>query len=143
MDPTEEGFVLRWGSTRLKVKSAGYKRVHRLVQLMSPRRRADLWYFDDRESLPLLPDHVKAVLLEAWTELSEELGATTDTIAQAVEALHPHESDRKSYALAAKDHGDLFGCLMQRFSGREPDVRLLVYRRHFDGKPRPMEQERA
>ena len=136
MDATEEGFVLRWGSTRLKVKSAGYRHVHRLVQGITPRRMADLWYFGDSSPVPLLPEHVRLELLTAWEDLSREEGSTHVAFVLGQADLRKHGADRKAYAIAAKAYGDLFGCLMQAYTGREPDLRLVVYRRRFDGRPR-------
>jgi RNA ligase len=134
MDHTEEGFVLRWGDLRLKVKSSEYLRVARLIAGMTDRAVADLWYAGRLDLLAPLPEEHRGFAMELMERLDEELvgvGAEYTTAWAAVADL----PDRKAVALAVQGQ-PLFGAVMQRFGGRVPDLKLEVYRRRHDARPR-------
>lgn len=139
MDSQQEGFVARWGDTRLKVKSGEYRRVHRLLMGFNQRRVGDAWYAGATEWFAELPATHRA-MAEAWVEeFDVKAEYVREFVAHAAELAQRHNDDRAACARwlkkAAPDH---FALVMQLLYGKgEPDYRAQAYRQRFDRRPRP------
>jgi RNA ligase len=135
MSHQEEGFVVRWGDFRVKVKSTEYMRVARLIAGLTDRAIADLWYAERRDLLVPLPEEHRGFAETRMAEFDGEatmLGDELDALWERVGGI----ADRRALVNTVGREHALFGAVMNRFSGRAPDLRLLVYRRRFDAKPR-------
>jgi RNA ligase len=137
MDHTEEGFVLRWGDHRVKVKSNEYLRVARLIQGLTDRTVADIWYAQRTDLLAPLPEEHRDYAATSMCDLDTEL----HTVAVELDALmaqHEGIVERKAFVQAVGPGHALFSAAMRRFRGEAPDLRMLVYRARFEGNPRPV-----
>lgn len=134
MGSDEEGFVCRWGRLRLKIKSAGYLRVSRLVMGFTERRVADRWVH--QQPLPEeLPEEVRMWAEAQLVELDAELSALE---AEARDLAVRYDSPR---ALAAEQRTHrAFPAAARWLRGQEADLRALVYRGRFGSGPRPAEE---
>lgn len=137
LDDQHEGFVLRWGDFRLKVKSVQYMKVARLLMGLTPRAVADLWYAGiGPEQLPALPEESRDELHAEHLSLNEDVDDLRRRASDLWKA-HRDLPDRKAFALATKEH-PLFGLAMQLYTGKEPDYRLAAYRARHEGRPRAL-----
>lgn len=132
MSSTEEGFVLRWGNTRVKVKSPAYLSVARIISGMNERRVADFWY---RETdLPAeLPEEIMM-----WAEgILEELESDLVEAKKEANALSSRYSTPRELALVERDN-NYFSLAVNLIQDRKIDYRLFVYRNRFSSRPRPL-----
>ncbi|MCB9765492.1 MAG: hypothetical protein H6739_37305 [Alphaproteobacteria bacterium] len=137
LDDQHEGFVLRWGDHRVKVKSRAYKRVHRLITGLTERALADHWYAGTAAALrPLVSEE-----LRMWIDAQlAELDGAVAAMERAVEALVAANADapsRKDFVMAVGPKHPLFGMAIRRFLGQRLDYREAVYRARYPGAPRP------
>lgn len=137
MDDQREGFVLRWGDYRLKVKSVEYCRVARLLKGLTDRAIADLWYAEVNPHDLKIPAEMRDAMLERYSELSV---IDRDVCFEISTAAVPNLGmSRKDFAIAFKGH-ELFGCMMALFSDKRPDTRKAAYIRVLGSKPRPVDK---
>lgn len=136
LDADEEGFVLRWGDHRVKVKGAAYLEVHRLISGITERVAADWWY--SRQPLhPLLPEETRAYIESVGADLDAEvadLEAETTIRWSRLSGI----TDRGDFARTAGPRTREFQGLIARFTGKSHDARRQVYRERFNGHPRPV-----
>lgn len=143
LDEQHEGFVLRWGSYRRKVKGSTYIWIARLLKLREledqqayHRLIADWWYDGDAPNLlAVAPEKCRADVARVYAEMDaakERLGAKIEMEWWGVEKM----TDRKAVALHLKtrDLGPLFGPVIKTWAGQLPDVGLLAYRERFAGQ---------
>jgi RNA ligase len=134
MDHTQEGFVSRWGELRLKVKSLDYLKLSRLIQGLTDRRIADLWYAGKLESLKELPEEFRMEAEVQVKELEKEVAGLEAELAGILSGIVGLE--RKAVVEKVGPKHPLFPVVMSRFSGKDGDVRRVVYMRRFEGPPR-------
>ncbi len=138
LDDQHEGFVLRWGDYRVKVKSAQYMKVARLISGLTPRAMADLWYAGiGSNDLPALPEEFRMSLDLHHSKLDLEV-LKTATASSDVFNGHKHIDNRKDFVQSVGTKHPYFGLVMTLFSNKEPDYRMYVYRQLHDGKPREL-----
>jgi RNA ligase len=138
LDDQHEGFVLRWGDYRLKVKSAQYMKVARLISGLTDRAIADLWYAGIRsDNLPALPEETK-MELDAEHLVLDDHAARLEQEAREVYEANRSAVDRKAFVLAVGSQHPRFGVAIQLFTGQRPDYRLAVYRELHAGRPRTL-----
>lgn len=135
LDATREGFVLRWGDQRLKVKSSGYLEVQRAISGFNERAAGDAWFH--RRPFPAsLPEETRTWGEQIWSELEGEVDEICREVAEVV--IHHAGLGQKELAQAVNGH-PLFGAIMD-FKARpeiaRDRVRLTVYKRRFGGGPR-------
>lgn len=140
LDHQHEGFVVRWGDYRVKVKSAEYMAVARLVSGLNERRIADIWYAGRLDLLEPLPEEHRGYALERMAVLDEETGAARSEVAALIDRVGPI-TDRKAFVMAVGQAHPLFGLAMSHHLGKPVDAKAHVYRARFDSRPRPMESE--
>lgn len=135
MDATEEGFVLRWGSDRVKVKSSGYVAVARFLQGLSPRRVADCWYAGRRDLVEhyAIADDLQTEIARQWAKLDGSVVAVKRELISLADGVAG--MDRKSVALKHRK-SPLFPLLMRQVFGGHVDARLHVYMAEFGHRPR-------
>lgn len=132
-----EGWVLRWGDHRVKVKGDQYKAVARLMAGINERRAADMWVAGATpDGWALVPEETRQWVEGVWADLNGDLRQ----MARTATKLRKHPAwkvDRKEFAQAFKGMS-LFSELMREWSGRWPDYRAAVYRARFGAAPRPV-----
>lgn len=134
MNHQEEGFVSRWGDLRLKVKSLDYLRLSRLIQGLTDRRVGDIWYHRAEHELQAIPEEFKVDAESLMRELEAEVAQGAIELAALAESVAG--LDRKSAVEKVGREHTLFSPLMTLLSGREPDLRRVVYTRRFGSLPR-------
>ena len=148
LDEKHEGFVLRWGDRRLKVKGSVYVWIAHFLKLRGMpdkkavrRMIADWWYFNDTESMALVPAGYRT---EVGHEMAELDVAATE-VRGRVDGLLKESVDgclktRKDVALMLKAQGiggSMFGLAIKSWAGEPVDVPMAVYTARFDGnRPR-------
>lgn len=134
LDATAEGFVLRWGDHRVKVKSAAYLAVARLLQGFTERTAADFWYH--RAPLPAaLSEESRQWTLALWAELDAEVARVDAEVAAMV---RDGPADRKALVAHLGTRHPLFDLVMAAAANRRRDSRVWVYKQRFGGnQPRP------
>lgn len=135
MDATQEGYVVRWGSLRLKVKGDAYCRIARVLSGFTERRIGDLWYHQTP-----LPDGLPEESEEWARGLLVELDVDQSVInahGATLALTCPHRSDIAEFARANREH-EAFPIAISILRGKEYDTRKLVYRRRFGKSPRPI-----
>lgn len=135
MSHTEEGFVVRWGDFRAKVKSTEYLRVARLIQGLTERAIADLWYAGRVDLLAPLPEEHRDYAAVEMAKLDTEADDRAVELAALLAGV-AGITDRKAFVEAVGTSHPLFSAAMSAFSGKAPDVRLVVYRQRHDSRPR-------
>lgn len=144
MSATEEGFVLRWGNFRLKVKSEQYMACARFLSGVNERRVLEQWYhgrWRSRADLPeAIPEEFVGEILKQIAQMEEELVGTEEDLARMLRRIEGM-TDRKAVVdVLRADLGNLqnplFHQVMQVFSGKPADPRAVVYHRR-EGKPPP------
>ena len=140
MGPDSEGWVLRWGDHRVKVKGAAYLRVAKILAgLATPRNVADIWYAGDDRIRASLPEEYRLELDAAFSDLdraAEEVREECDRVWAGCSQI----SDRKLFVDAVGGpKSRVFSLLMLRFAGRPWDPRALVYHERHGGKPRDVQ----
>jgi len=134
LDDQHEGYVLRWGNYRVKVKSAEYCKVARLLQGLNTRAAADLWYHGTE--LPSgTPEETRDWIDEQHLAIEGAAWSLEEQVLHDFHRLDHLRSDRKAFAITAKASTH-FPLLMQLFADKAPDYRLAVYRDRFP-KQRP------
>lgn len=129
-----EGFVLRWGDFRVKVKAPDYINLAKLLQGITPRRIADMWYENIRpQSIEGLPEEIVTDMLNHYGKYDLEVLEVKKQLDML--AITCATMDRKQIAESYKDH-PLFHLLMTYLFAKETDVKLYVYKKHFQSKPR-------
>ena len=132
MTSLEEGFVLRWGDQRVKVKSPAYLSVARIISGMNERRIADYWYLD--EDLPAeIPEEIMMWAEDIFKSLNEDI---YEAKLKSKELADRFDSPRE-LALAERDN-DYFSLAVNLIKNRDIDYKLFVYRKRFNGRPRPL-----
>ncbi|MBI1214213.1 MAG: 2'-5' RNA ligase [Alphaproteobacteria bacterium] len=118
-----EGYVIQFANGDMaKVKCPWYRRLHGAVSMLRERDIARL-------ALENNLDDVKAALTELGIDLEEVNGVETrlkDNLTDLWDEIEKvyladRELDRKSFAIKHKEH-PLFGLIMRRYAGQEPDV---------------------
>lgn len=136
LDEQHEGFVLRWGSYRRKVKGHAYLRIARFLQGLTERRIADMWYFGDTEALALVPEEYRGEVERVYAEMD---ALEQETLAAVQEEYNriSHLETRKEMAIAlkARNLGPLFGLAMAAAVGdrHKLDFKKAAYRSRFPG----------
>jgi RNA ligase len=135
MDHTEEGFVVRWGDYRVKVKSAEYLRVARILTGLNERRMADLWYARDLALVAAIPEEFRGLIEEHFAAMDR---VHTETIIEfhALMVRVAEITDRKAFVQSVGSDHPLFGCAMKQYDGKDPDLRMAAYRRVYNDRPR-------
>ena len=133
----EEGFVARWGSYRVKIKSAEYLRVAWIIAGLSDRYIADVWYAKQMHLFDALPEEYRAHAIDGVTELQDAARLATAELAGLM-AAHSGAPDRKAFVQSVGTAHPLFPVAMQVYSGRVADVEKHVYLAKFGGPPRPV-----
>lgn len=153
MDASEEGFVARWGDYRIKLKSAQYLRLARLIQGITERRVAEYWYAkrwlapavtatpaEQRQQSglpPELPEEFAADILKQLQDLEADYQRIC-TEFEADWAAVAHESDRRALVQRIQGKSPYFSQIMARFSGKSFDLREKTFALRFSGHPRPV-----
>ena len=140
LDHQHEGFVVRWGDFRLKVKSLEYMAVARLIMGLSPRRIADIWYAKRLDLLEPLPEEHRDYALDQMLVLDRKVDTARAELAAMIESVGAGH-DRKSFVAAVGTSHPMFKMAIDHFTGREVDYAAHVYRVEFDGRPRPVDVE--
>ena len=127
---TAEGYVMRWGDLRLKVKGDAYVRIARVLSGFNERRVGDIWYLG--EDLPdCLPEESRE-----WADgIIAELNASLEIIEAGASDLLARFDSPKRMAMVAKTD-PAFSIAVNRLRGKTADPRLVVYRARFGGVPR-------
>jgi len=142
LDTQHEGFVLRWGDHRVKVKGSEYFRVSRILQGLEGRSLGDLWYHNGWEEVrELVPEPHLTRVERSMAELD---GAAFAAEADVLELLdeHGHKEPRDIVRAVGTDH-PLFHLVMHSVRGKTPDYRLHAYRQEFGSKPRDPARKRG
>lgn len=137
MDDQEEGFVLRWGDYRVKVKSRAYLSLARLLSGLNDRRIADLWYAGiTADDLPALPEEHRDAIAAAYIDLDNEVIEAISLTSAWVRDL-----DGLPMAVVAErvKHTPLRPLVFSELRGCPTSFRKFVYKRRFQGDPRPTE----
>lgn len=151
LDSQHEGFVLRWGDLRIKVKGQAYCEVARILQGLTDRAVADYWYFG--LSAPTgIPEENREWFDAKYSEMDSEVEAlrisvealyqaTHEKVSAELDPLLPASSQvreyRKQFVSSLNKKDRLFSLVMSLVSEQQPDYKLDVYRHHFPGtRPR-------
>lgn len=131
-----EGFVLRWGDHRVKVKGHAYCEMARVIKGLTERHVADLWYAG--QPLPFVPEESRKWAETVITKLDMEAVTWTEELSALI-ADKPRTS-KKEYAASIERNHPLFALAMRAFD-RDPDpsdIRLFTYKQIFGNSPRPI-----
>lgn len=134
MTHAEEGFVLRFGDTRIKIKSQEYCLLARLVSGLTRRALADLWYHGDLSVLEGMPSPHREDSLGIIAEYQESFDAWKAEICAEADKWSGH-NDMKSVAMALREH-PAFGLLMRIVRSQNPDMKEFWYKKEFGKMPR-------
>lgn len=127
---SQEGYVARWGTLRLKVKGDAYCRIARVLKGFTERRIGDIWYA--QEDLPdCLPEESRQWAEQVMSELTEDLRI----LCLEASALLEQYRTPRAMAMAAKD-SPAFPIAVNALRGKPYDDRALVYRLRFGCAPR-------
>jgi len=104
LDSQEEGFVLRWNDGfRIKVKSAEYQKVHKIVCGLSDKAIAEAW--NDGRIINLiknLPEEFRVEIEEKAFQLNSVLGSEVEKVRKIYEEIK--DKNRKDFALYVMAH---------------------------------------
>lgn len=134
-DDQFEGFVLRWDLPngepyRVKVKGAAYLATHRLLQGLTERRAADLWYAGIS-----LPSSLSEEIRGWYAERCAEMDAASAALVESVDSVWTRVStitDRKAFVQAVGPRSPEFRGCLARFLGKSHDYREQAYKLRFD-----------
>lgn len=138
LDHQHEGFVVRWDGYRVKVKSAEYMAVARLISGLNERRIADIWYAGRTDLLAPLPEEHRDYALGKMADLDVDVWRAEDELTDLLAKVGPVE-DRKAFVMAVGQSHPLFSLAMSRHLGKPVDAKAHVYRSRFDSRPRPVD----
>lgn len=130
-----EGGVVQFADGEMaKFKTAWYTRLHGATVFARERdiaRLVLLEQIDDlRPRLPQLPEIV-AQIDAIERRVSHAIADLTERVEALAQEARANGWDRKAFAMA-KSKDKLFAPAMDRFNGKEPDVRKLYLQRHLD-----------
>ena len=125
----KEGYVVRIGNIRIKVKSAAYLEVFQITHLMSDKQKYEAWANGQLDTfINSLPDVHKDKLVSFQTHLNQERTTFVQSLYRTFE--EAPKDDRKTFALWVKDRAAkelklLFDLLDKRLS--EETVRQHMF----------------
>jgi len=104
MDSQKEGFVLRWNNGfRIKVKSAGYQKAHKIVCGLSDKVIAEAW--DEGRIVSLiknLPEEFRGEIEEKASQLNSVLWSEIGKVRKMYEEIK--DKNRNDFALYVMEH---------------------------------------
>lgn len=138
LDPSFEGWVLEWGTHRLKIKGVAYLAIARLIQGMTPRFVGDLWIERvSMDALARVPEETRDWIAVEWARLDALAEATREEALNLQRASAHWREDRRAFVAEVGTKHPLFGLLMEGWFGEEPDWRRYAYRITHGKFPRP------
>ena len=138
MGGDEEGFVLRFGDLRVKIKSTEYCILSRLLSKMSDRTVADIWYWGSEGIFDSLPQSHKESRCAKLAEYEKNFQEWNEKISSAVKPYIGRTDFKVVVEELRSLNQEFFDYILQVIRGKTVDYKKEWYKKIFNSPPRPI-----